>query len=79
MTPIERLAKRAGQVCAAPAHDVPSPCISVCKMSSATELCIGCFRTLDEIGLWGRMDDATRHQVWRAIAGRIEQHVEQPE
>lgn len=79
MTPIERLAKRARQVCAGPAEDVPSPCISVCRMNSATELCIGCFRTLDEIALWGRMDDAARREVWQSIAERIEQHVEQPE
>jgi predicted Fe-S protein YdhL (DUF1289 family) len=79
MTPIQRLAQRARLVAAGRGGDVPSPCVSICRMSSATELCIGCFRTLDEIALWGRMDDASKHQVWRSIAGRIEQHVEAPE
>ncbi len=32
--------------------DVPSPCINVCRMSAATGLCEGCFRTLDEIACW---------------------------
>jgi predicted Fe-S protein YdhL (DUF1289 family) len=32
--------------------DVPSPCVSVCRMNEATRLCAGCFRTLDEIACW---------------------------
>jgi predicted Fe-S protein YdhL (DUF1289 family) len=30
----------------------PSPCISVCRIDSATGLCEGCLRTLDEIADW---------------------------
>ena len=33
---------------------VPSPCISVCKMSPATGWCEGCARTLGEIAAWQR-------------------------
>jgi predicted Fe-S protein YdhL (DUF1289 family) len=36
----------------APADDVPSPCINVCRMDDATGLCAGCYRTLDEIACW---------------------------
>jgi predicted Fe-S protein YdhL (DUF1289 family) len=35
-----------------PGNDVPSPCVSVCRMNEATRLCEGCFRTLDEIACW---------------------------
>ncbi len=73
MSPYERLAQRARQVVETTATDVPSPCVSLCRMSSATELCLGCFRTLDEIALWGRMADASRLQVWRSIEHRITQ------
>ena len=31
---------------------VVSPCISVCSVDKATGLCIGCLRTLKEIGAW---------------------------
>ena len=34
------------------AHDVPSPCVNVCRMNDTTGLCEGCFRTLDEIACW---------------------------
>jgi predicted Fe-S protein YdhL (DUF1289 family) len=54
---------------------VPSPCVSVCRMNSApTALCEGCFRTLDEIAAWSRMDDAGKREVWARIAQRVAHH-----
>ncbi|MEP6792615.1 MAG: DUF1289 domain-containing protein [Ramlibacter sp.] len=53
---------------------MPSPCISVCRMEEASGLCGGCFRTLEEIAGWSRMDDAGKREIW----ARIEQRVEQP-
>jgi predicted Fe-S protein YdhL (DUF1289 family) len=49
---------------------VPSPCISVCRMSDATGLCEGCLRTIDEIAAWSVLDDDARRAVWDAIAMR---------
>lgn len=31
---------------------VPSPCISVCRLDASGTLCVGCFRTRDEIFEW---------------------------
>jgi predicted Fe-S protein YdhL (DUF1289 family) len=42
---------------------VKSPCIDVCTFVGKTKLCIGCFRTLDEIRGWKKMTDHRRHQV----------------
>jgi uncharacterized protein len=67
----ELLAERARQVAAAPGDEVPSPCISVCRMDPVSELCEGCFRTLDEIAAWGRMEDEGKRETWRLIAERI--------
>lgn len=53
-----------------PAHLVPSPCISVCRMNTDTGLCLGCLRDIDEIIAWGRMDEKAKRIVWRAIAER---------
>ena len=36
------------------AIDIESPCISICEMDASTNLCVGCYRTRDEIALWGR-------------------------
>lgn len=49
---------------------VPSPCISVCRMSESTGLCEGCLRTIDEIAAWSLLDDAQRREVIDAIARR---------
>lgn len=53
------------------AADVPSPCISVCRMSAATGLCEGCFRTRDEIAAWSRSDDDGKRGIWRTIEKRM--------
>lgn len=71
MAAIDLLAKRARQVAAGLCAEAPSPCISVCRMDPASELCEGCFRTLDEIALWGRMPEQGRREVWTLIGRRI--------
>ena len=67
----ELLAKRARQVGAGLFDEAPSPCISVCRMDPASELCEGCLRTLDEIALWGRMEEAGKREIWRLISDRL--------
>lgn len=62
---------------------VPSPCISVCRMSvslaqrcgdavaaSAQGVCEGCFRSMDEIIAWGTLPDAQRLVVWNRLGER---------
>ena len=71
MAAIDLLAKRARLVGGGLAGDVPSPCLSVCRMDPSTDVCEGCFRTLDEIAAWGRMGDADKRAVWGLIERRI--------
>ena len=47
-----------------------SPCISICRMDSATGWCEGCLRTLDEITAWGRLNDLGRLAVLRHLPAR---------
>jgi uncharacterized protein len=68
---LDLLAERVRDVQAIAGDDVPSPCVSVCRMNMDTELCEGCLRTLDEIAAWGRMDDATKREVWQFIGERL--------
>jgi predicted Fe-S protein YdhL (DUF1289 family) len=53
---------------------IASPCINVCQMDSASGLCRGCFRTLDEIARWTRIDDAERVTIINAVARRRLDH-----
>jgi predicted Fe-S protein YdhL (DUF1289 family) len=54
----------------APGADVASPCNNVCKMNPETELCEGCFRTLDEIAAWSAMSDAEKRAVLAQLSAR---------
>ena len=67
----EWLATRARLIAAGLDGEVPSPCLSVCRMDPASECCEGCFRTLDEIAAWSRMRDEAKREVWEAIGQRI--------
>jgi len=78
MGALELLAERVRDLDAIAGDDVPSPCVSICRMNPQTELCEGCLRTLDEIAAWGRMDDATRREVWVAIGQRLAKEHHQP-
>lgn len=51
-------------------QNIPSPCISVCRMEARSALCEGCLRTLDEIGGWSTMPEAGKRAVWMLIGER---------
>ena len=70
----ELIAARA-MVVRATVENVPSPCISVCRMNKATDLCEGCFRTIDEIRQWSTSDDAAKRALWQRIEQRAEASV----
>jgi predicted Fe-S protein YdhL (DUF1289 family) len=49
---------------------IESPCIKVCTLDPAGTVCLGCFRTLEEIGAWAAMSDGQRREVIERLAGR---------
>ena len=53
------------------AAEVPSPCISICRMNAATDMCEGCFRTRGEIGAWSSAGEAGKRRIWRLIDERM--------
>jgi uncharacterized protein len=48
-----------------------SPCRKVCAVDGRVNLCIGCGRTLKEIGGWTRMSDAERAAIMAALPERL--------
>lgn len=49
---------------------VTSPCISVCAVNKALGICIGCLRTLKEIGAWRTMTPGEKQATVAACAER---------
>ena len=35
---------------------MPSPCISICQMDPQADVCLGCYRTRQEIASWSSMN-----------------------
>lgn len=43
-------------------HNVVSPCISVCLLDN-DDVCVGCYRTADEITEWMEADNKVRQDI----------------
>jgi len=51
---------------------IASPCNKVCTLDPISASCIGCGRTLTEIGAWSGMSDAERARIMAELPRRIE-------
>lgn len=49
---------------------IESPCVGLCRMDEVHGLCIGCWRTLDEIARWSQMEKHERAEIMAALPGR---------
>ncbi|MDE0877609.1 MAG: DUF1289 domain-containing protein [Sphingomonas bacterium] len=56
---------------------VASPCTRICTLD-ADDLCIGCGRTLDEIGAWSTMPDAVKRTTLATARRRLAESRVQP-
>ena len=50
---------------------VASPCRNICTLERDRRLCLGCGRTLDEIGRWSRMSEAEKQAVLDRLARQV--------
>jgi predicted Fe-S protein YdhL (DUF1289 family) len=50
--------------------EVASPCVKICVVHPQERICVGCFRTIDEISRWSRMGQDERQDVVNALPGR---------
>lgn len=48
---------------------VKSPCVAVCALDE-NDVCIGCYRTGNEITQWGEMDNQAKAEVMKNVAKR---------
>jgi len=55
---------------ARPPRAVATPCIKVCVVDGASGLCLGCFRSLPEIGRWTALSDEERAAIMADLPAR---------
>lgn len=53
---------------------VRSPCVSICALDG-DDICVGCYRTMDEIMHWSQMNNDQRREVLQKIAERERKHL----
>jgi predicted Fe-S protein YdhL (DUF1289 family) len=51
-------------------EEVESPCVKICVVHPAERMCVGCYRTIDEIAGWGRMTADERRAVMAELPSR---------
>ncbi|MES2835732.1 MAG: DUF1289 domain-containing protein [Pseudomonadota bacterium] len=49
---------------------IATPCVKVCIVDGASSLCLGCYRTLSEIGGWSGLTDEERARIMAELPGR---------
>ena len=43
--------------------EVQSPCVEICQLDPVSGMCLGCFRTMDEIASWIDLTDIEKQNV----------------
>lgn len=52
---------------------VLSPCVGVCALDD-DDVCIGCWRSGEEISRWGYLDSAGKRAILKKVEERLKNH-----
>lgn len=50
--------------------EIESPCIKLCVINPEARICMGCYRTGDEIAAWSRMTPEMRRDIMTTLPER---------
>ena len=53
-----------------PPAPIKTPCVKVCVVDGESGLCLGCYRTLQEVAAWARFSDDERAQLMDELPAR---------
>ncbi|MEM8740604.1 MAG: DUF1289 domain-containing protein [Pseudomonadota bacterium] len=53
-------------------QEVESPCVKICVVHPQAGICVGCHRSIEEIGRWSAMTPEERREIMEALDGRRE-------
>jgi len=51
-------------------NEIESPCIKLCVVDPKTRQCMGCHRTIDEIGAWSKFSPQVRRLIMDELPTR---------
>ncbi|WP_425044166.1 DUF1289 domain-containing protein [Primorskyibacter sp. S87] len=50
--------------------EIESPCVQICVIHPTERICTGCYRSIDEITRWSKMDSAERAEIMATLPSR---------
>ena len=50
--------------------EVASPCVKICVIHPEERLCVGCYRSIDEISAWSRLTPDARRSIMAELPSR---------
>jgi uncharacterized protein len=53
--------------------EVESPCVKLCVVHPEARICIGCYRSIDEITIWSRLTHEARAELMAELPNRASQ------
>ena len=53
--------------------EIESPCVKICVIHPEARLCVGCLRSIDEIGTWSRKSAEERRDIIADLPARAGQ------
>ena len=54
-------------------NEIDSPCVDICVVHPKERICTGCYRTIDEITAWSKMDPEERQRIMAELPSRAPQ------
>ena len=54
--------------------DIKSPCTELCIIDEDTGLCVGCYRTSDEIASWSDFNNEKKREILQEIVLRADKY-----
>ena len=51
-------------------QEVDSPCIKICVIHPEERLCVGCYRSIEEIATWSRLSPEDRRAILSDLPAR---------
>ena len=50
--------------------EIDSPCVKLCSIHPTERICVGCYRSMEEIGAWSSLSSKVRLEVMSELPSR---------
>lgn len=50
--------------------EIESPCLKLCSIHPTERICVGCLRSMEEIGKWSRFSPEVRRKIMEELPSR---------